>query len=371
MNIGIDAKWFFKGNPSGKVVVRNLIRELLAADKDNQYFIFLQKDDKGKLFPYQAKNVKTVYIWSPNNLLSNVFVTPYFAWKYKIDVFLYQYFGPFVKFSKIITLIHDVIFESNPNYFSFKERLYFKPMQWLAKRADMVVTVSKNEKDRLVRYHYGSDEKIKFIYLGVSDGFSNKKSCSPEELDRVRKKYRLPDSFVLYVGRLNYRKNIHNLIKAFQFVPDKNVKLVLAGNYDWKMFDVQQLVRSYGLEEKVLLPGFIDDKDLPCLYAMSKLFCFVSFDEGFGLPPLEAMASGTPVIVADKGSLPEVCGKSALYVDPNNPQTIGATISNLIHNDTQLSILRERGLIQAASFSWKNTALAYLALFNQVVKKGK
>jgi glycosyltransferase involved in cell wall biosynthesis len=371
MNIGIDAKWFFKGNPSGRIVIQNLIKELLAADKDNRYFVFLRREDKGKPFPYQAENVKTIYIWSHNNLLSNVFVTPYFARKYDIDVFLYQYFGPFVKFSKVVTLIHDVIFESSPDYFSLKERLYFKPMRWLAKRADLVVTVSKNEKDRLIRYHYGSDEKIEFIHLGVADVFSNKTGCTAVELDRVKKKYMLPESFVLYVGRLNYRKNIHNLIKAFQFIPNDQIKLVLGGSYDWKMFDVKELVRNYGLEEKILLPGFIDDKDLPCLYALSKVFCFVSFDEGFGLPPLEAMASGTPVIVANKGSLPEVCGDAAMYVDPNDPQMIGATISNLVHDQSRLSLMRERGLARAASFSWKKSALEYLTLFNQVTKNRK
>ncbi|HEU4470466.1 MAG TPA: glycosyltransferase family 1 protein [Flavisolibacter sp.] len=368
MRIGIDAKWFFKGNPSGKVVVRNLVRELLAADKVNEYFIFLRKEDRGQEFPYQLPNVRLVYIWGGNNLLSNALVTPFYARRYRIDVFLYQYFGPLFKFSKVVTLIHDVIFESHPEYFSFKERLYFRPMRFLARKADRIVTISQNERNRLIRYRYGSAGSIEAVHLGVSDRF-RAAELSPSEQERVRKKYGLPPDFVLYVGRLNLRKNIHHLIEAFSHMNGSELKLVLAGSYDWKMFDVPQYINKLGLSEKVHLAGFVDDMDLPVIYQMACIFCFVSYEEGFGLPPLEAMASGTPVVVAHKGSLPEVCGEAGVYVDPDQPEQIAAAIRELERDAGLLARKKEMVLDRSADFTWRQTAEKYLDVFNSVWKE--
>lgn len=369
MNIGIDAKWFFKGNPSGRVVIQNLLKEFLSIDKSNQYFIFLRKEDAGKKFPFIQDNVHLVYIWSKNNMLSNFFVTPYYAYKFKIDVFLYQYFGPIIKYSKVITLIHDVIFESNPEYFSIKERVYFKPMRFLARHADKIVTISRNEKNRLIKFNYANSEKINVIHLGVSEVYSKNTFLKESTIESIKSKYKLPENFVLYVGRLNYRKNIHNLIKAFQFVEDNELKLVLAGGYDWKMFDVKKFITEQNLNDKVQVLGFVDDNELPYLYKLSTLFCFISFDEGFGLPPLEAMATGTPVIVADRGSLPEVCGGAGIYVDPNDPKKIGETINSIYSNESLRDDLAKKSINQAVLFNWKNTAKKYLDLFNRVVSE--
>lgn len=366
MNIGIDAKWFFKGNPSGKVVVQNLTRELLRIDQKNQYYIFLRHDDKNEFFPYSAPNVHLVYIWAKNNMLSNVFVTPYYARKWKIDVFLYQYFSPFIRFSRSVVLIHDVIFESHPHFFSKKELLYFKRIRLLAKKADRIVTISDSEKERLIQYKYGSQEKIEVIHLGVAEKFSPRIAATAKQ--DVMNKYNLKGNFVLYVGRLNLRKNIHNLINAFRFVEDKDIKLVLAGGYDWKMFDVKKFIQDNDLEEQVKLLGFVADGDLAPLYAASDIFCFVSYDEGFGLPPLEAMASGVPVVVANKGSLPEICREAGIYVDPDQPESIAEAI-NKISRDPELSAqLKEMGVRRASAFTWEESARKYLNLFEEVVR---
>jgi glycosyltransferase involved in cell wall biosynthesis len=370
MNIGIDAKWFFKGNPSGRVVIRNLLRELLQADSENQYYIFLRKEDRDKFFPYNKPNVRLVYIWGKNNMLSNVFVTPYFAMKYKIDVFLYQYFGPFIKFSKVVTLIHDVIFESHPQYFSRSERLYFAPMRLLASRADLLTTTSASEKKRLLQYGYGTSEKIVITHWGADDRFIEKKYYTKSRLDTLQEKYQLPEKFALYVGRLNYRKNIHTLIDAFQEVSN-DISLVLAGGYDWKMFDVRRFISERGLEKRIQLLGFVPDDDLPALYALSHAFCFVSFDEGFGLPPLEAMTCGVPVIVADKGSLPEVCGTAGIYVDAHNPSAIAIAVETVIQNKDLAERHKELGKEQAAFFTWQRVAKQYISLFNSFQKVGR
>jgi glycosyltransferase involved in cell wall biosynthesis len=143
----------------------------------------------------------------------------------------------------------------------------------------------------------------------------------------------------------------------------------LAGSYDWKMFDVKSFIAEHNLQNRVQLLGFVDDVDLPLLYHLSKIFCFISFDEGFGLPPLEAMASGKPVIVANKGSLPEVCGSAGIYVDPNNPKQIGEAITKLISSPTRIIEMSAKGLKQASNFSWKKTGEEFLKMFKYVSEK--
>jgi glycosyltransferase involved in cell wall biosynthesis len=366
MNIGIDAKWFFKGNPSGRVVVQNLVASLLSADHINRYFIFLRNEDKGLEFPYVYPNLQIVYIWGRNNMISNVLVSPYYARKYGIDVFLYQYFSPFLKFSKTIVLIHDVIFETNAEFFTTRERLYFKPMRFLSRFANRVVTVSENEKNRLIQYRYGKVQRVVAVHLGVNEIYTEITSQKASSLAFIKEKLGLPENFALYVGRLNLRKNIDNLIRAFQYVKDKNLKLVLAGSYDWKMFDVKKFIKEYGLEERVQLIGFVESEDLPALYSASKVFCFISHEEGFGLPPLEAMACGIPVVVANRGSLPEICADAGFYVEPKDPEMVSQAINKLLHDTALWEEMSHRCKNQAAKFSWNETARKYIALFDQV-----
>jgi glycosyltransferase involved in cell wall biosynthesis len=368
MRIGFDAKWLFSGNPSGRIVVRNLLENLSLNGKDHEIFVFLKKSERGIKFPYDAPNFHPVYVWGKNNFLSNFFVIPVKAYSLKLDICVFQYFSPLFANFKKINFIYDVIFKSNPEYFSLIERIYFSPMKILARLSHGVCTGSESEKKRLLKYGFSTGEKITIIYNGVTNDFKPKENQDKSLLNEVSGKYNLPEKFLLYVGRLNERKNLSNLVKSITFLKNPSIKLVLAGAYDWKKSNLRTLTTNLGLEKRVIFTGFVEDKYLAPLYSLAKIFCYVSFDEGFGLPPLEAMASGVPVVVADTGSLPEICSDAGHYADPSKPEEIAQQI-DLLLKDKQLYLeKRKLGLERAKFFTWEKAAKKILIVCENTLK---
>jgi glycosyltransferase involved in cell wall biosynthesis len=356
MRIGIDAKWFFSGNPSGRVVTRNIIEHILRKYPQNDYYIFLKKHEINNAFPYSAANIHLVYIWGRINLISNYVFLPLKALFLKLDVCLFQSFCPPISPYKKVTFIFDVIFKTNPEYFTFWERTYFIPMIWSAKASSRVITISQSEKKRISDLKICPAEKISVIHMGVDRAFKPLEQQSAEAAEEVIRKYCLPDRYLLYVGRLNQRKNIGNLLKSVPLLKDKRIKLVLAGAEDWKMFNVQNSIQDLNITERVQCTGFVNNDHLPFLYSLATIFCYVSFDEAFGLPPLESMASGVPVIVANTGSLPEVCGNAGVFIDPHNPQDIADKIDLLLENNDLYKAKKAEGQQRATMFTWENSA---------------
>jgi glycosyltransferase involved in cell wall biosynthesis len=366
MKIGIDAKWFFSGNPSGKVVVRNLLEELLKISGHHQIFVFLKKEEKESVFPLNYPNITLVYVWGKNNQISNLYFVRKTAKKLKLDVILCFYFSPIFTKIKRIVFVFDTIYISNPEYFTLTERIYFSTIKFLASKADMVLTISKTEKTRLLKHGFNSENKIDVIYLGVQNRYKPLKNHPKEEITRVQNKFDLPERFILYVGRINPRKNFFNLLRAITFIKDKEIKLVLAGQYDGKSNNLHDIIEEQGLEGKVVLLGYVDDNDLPTLYSLATVFCYVSHDEGFGLPPLESLASGVPVVIANTGSLPEVCGDAGVYCDPNNPSDIAQKIDSLLSDSSLYEYKKNKGIEAVKEFNWSKSAKKLLNIFDQV-----
>jgi glycosyltransferase involved in cell wall biosynthesis len=365
MRIGIDAKWYFNGPPSGVRVIQNLINSLLDFDHENEYFIFLSVKSKGMVVPFKRKGVTIVYVWAGNNLLSNVIALPLKANRLHLDVMLCQNFvSPFQK-GKTFVYIFDVLFKTYPQFFTKPERLYFFCIKYLAWFADGLITISETEKNRLAEYRYARKENIHAIHIGVDKSFKILEKHTPSEVNEVKLKYKLPENFLLYVGRLNARKNIENLLGALPLVKNKTIPLVIVGKEDWKQFNYDKLLSSNGIKDRIHFTGWTDDVDLPIIYSLATIFCFPSYAEGFGLPPLEAMASGVPVIVSNTTSLPEVCGDAAIYIDPEKPQQTALAIDQLLENDDLAQNKIQAGLNQASTYTWEKTALAiYKVLTN-------
>ncbi len=355
MKIGIDAKWFFNGPPSGKVVVKSITHHLIKNFSNlHTFYIFLSKSDENLEFPYLCENVKLVYVNSVINLISNALIIPYYANRLKIDVIIYQNFGSLFKASKSIVFIHDLLFLDYPEYYSFKERLYFKPMKLLSRKANSIVTISKSEMQRVLKYKFGSNKNVFYVYHGVDENFRSIEKLDNNRILDCRKKYNLPDNYILYVGRLNIRKNILNLIKALVNV---KLPLVIVGEEDHKTENLKELIETLDLGDRVIFTGFVSDEDIPLVYAAAKVFCFPSFAEGFGMPPLEAMACGTPVIVSNITSLPEVCGDAAIYIDPDRPEDIAEKINSLLAKPPEdISKISMYGLSHARKFTWEKSA---------------
>ena len=369
MRIGIDAKWFFHGNPSGRVVLQNILKYLINISHDHELYIFLKYNEKALFFPFVNPRVHLVYVWGKNNQLSNIFVLPKHIKRNKLDVMLFFSYAPFFSSVKKIVFIFDVIFKSNPEYFTIKEKIYFFPIKFLAANADHILTISNSEKERLMKYRFGRKNQIDVIYLGVDQKFKPLANHKSVDIERIIIKYQLPEKFLLYVGRLNIRKNIPNLLKAIPLLKDKSIKLVLGGKCDRKIFNVNEILNELNITDRVIQLGYIDDDDLPILYSLASIFCYISFDEGFGLPPLESLASGVPVVISNVGSLPEICGKAGIYCNPFDSKDVANKIDTLLEDKNVYLEKMRLGLNISSQFNWEKSAKDILNIMNNLYYK--
>jgi glycosyltransferase involved in cell wall biosynthesis len=370
MRIGIDAKWFHEGPPSGNVVTRNLVENLVKVNEQDDLFFFLDRSAMREPFPYPDSRVHPIYVWADNNLISNLLVLPKHAKRLSLEVVLFQNFAPPTSRFKRIAYVHDVLFLSNPEYYSLIERAYFAPLRPLCRLADGVCTVSDTERVRMITHGYVKEgHDIKVAYHGVSDIFRPAEEFSIEFQNAVRAQYQLPPAYFLYVGRLNVRKNIKNLIKALPLLRTKDIPLCIVGARNWKMDDLDELLSIREIGDRVKFLGPLHGEELACVYAMASVFCFPSFAESFGLPPLEAMKCAVPVIVSDRTSLPEICGGAGSYVNPDSPRDIASVLDSLLENPELSAMKRRLGVERAKMFTWESTAKTVLGYIHTVAAR--
>ena len=370
MRIGIDAKWYFTGPVSGRTMLQNLLPRLFEFYPEHEWIVFLDKKDKKLDFPFRQKNIIPRYVWAENNMLSNLFILPRYIRKTGIEVLVFQTFPSFKQKIKSIAFIHDVLFKDFPQFFTWKERLYFFPLAWLTPKADRLIATTEFVAKELVRHKYARDRlQIDIVPLGVSKEFKPAELQDSHFLQEVKKKFGLPSAFVLFAGRLNIRKNIEALFKAVALLQDTGMALVIVGKEDGKSAHLSHFFSDPTIKKRVLMTGPMTNEELAATYAMAKLFCFPSFAEGFGLPPLEAMASGVPVVVSNTTALPEVCGDAAVYIDPAKPETIAGALNELSANAAMHMQKRKAGIEQAAKYDWDNTAHRFMQSILNSVKK--
>lgn len=267
---------------------------------------------------------------------------------------------PEIKASKVIATVHDFSWEIYPEFHP-KERIayFYKNFYSSIKRCDHIITVSDHVKEEVVRRINISPENISVIHNGIDHGvFLPCKSLSD-----VSQKY------ILAVGSLEPRKNLKNLLIAYAML-DEQVRneyhLILAGAQGWKNSEIHNQINS--LSRWVRYSGYVSDEELARLYNHASLFVYPSFYEGFGLPPLEAMACGAPVITSKTSSLPEVCADAAYYVNPMEPEDIREAMLKILKEDDLRNSLIAKGVNRAAQFSWEKSAAAHKALFDRVLK---
>jgi glycosyltransferase involved in cell wall biosynthesis len=347
-----------------------VIEQLVKNHPEHEYVLFLKSSERSYPFPYLRKNVQLVYCPLKINLLSNLLCLPWKGRKLNLDILLTQnYSAPFIK-TKKATLVLDVIFKSDPQYFTLIERIYFFFIKPLLRYSDTVLTISEYERKNLKTYGFIlPNQSSSVLHLGVDHHFLNGQH-SPEELVEFKRKWNLPGKFILYVGRINLRKNIQNLIKSMIYVKS-DISLVLCGKEDWKVLDIERIIKKNKLEERVVRIGYLEDRYLPLLYKSAELFAYVSFQEGFGLPPIEAMACGIPVVVSQTSSLPEICGDAAQYVNPHDPEDIAKGINKIISDSRFKEKLKEKGKQRAQQFTWDKTACHLLNILSETASKVK
>ena len=266
-----------------------------------------------------------------------------------------------------VTTIHDVVPYIYPETSSRLDWLIYRIWLPLAvRRLDAIITDSEQSKRDIVRYLPVPKEKVTVIPCAVN---SNYKPLNPGEIEPALRKYDIDTPYILYVGSIAARKNLPRVLEAYAQLQEWSEawKLVIVGARKWKSSPVFEAVKRLGLEDKVLFTGYVDEDDLPALYNGADLFVFPSLYEGFGLPVLEAMACGTPVITSNCSSLPEVAGDAALLVDPFQVQAIADGMQSVLADPEIATVMKERGLQQAQRFSWERTACETIAVYEKVL----
>src|SRR3989338_4287007 len=369
MKIGIDIRCLLEKNYSGiSEYTYNLLNELLKIDQKNQYFLFYNELKSAHFEePFKFSNVFYKKFNFPNklfNLLRSFFGLPKVDRLISgVDVFLMPgfLFASFSKNCRKILVVHDLSFEIYPKFFTYKKRLWHKLIKpkKMCREADLIVSVSENTKNDLINLYQINPEKIKVIYPGLSEIFI--KPIEENQLKKIKEKYQLPNNFIFYLGNLEPRKNLESLIKAFELIKEP-INLVVAGSLAWKYQKIKKYCQKSKKKDRIKFLGYVPAEDKPALYSLAKIFIYPSIYEGFGLPVLETMACGTPVITSANSSLIEVASDSAILIDPYNINDLVNGINLLLNDEKLQQILRERGIKQAAKFNWSNVAREFLKI---------
>lgn len=268
-----------------------------------------------------------------------------------------------------VLTIHDASLYLYRGYHPWSRHLAIRMLLPLAaKRASAIVTVSEHARQDLIKIMGLPPEKLHVVHEAAPDYF--RPETNREKLEIIRKKYKLPDRFLLYVGTIEPRKNLKRLLRALRRVHDSGdlIPLVMVGPRGWMMNDFEALVKDLTLQNKVSYLGYVPTDDLPVLYSLATIFVFPSLYEGFGLPPLEAMACGTPVLSSNRSSMVEICGDAAMLIDPESENEIAEGIRFLLANETERLAFREQGIVRSRQFSWNIAAGQTIEVYKKVLQ---
>ncbi len=385
MKIGINA-YFFKHPASGSgQYLLHLLQALAETDHENTYVLLDKQpitENAGTIstFPHVVKPVPRLarHNASIENLIWEQFTSPSAARKVGVDLLHVPYFAPalFPRTPSVVT-IHDIIPLRMPHYRTDpKMKAYLQLITRAARKAILVITVSQHAKKDMLDALKIPAERIRVIYEAAGDEYHP--ISDPAKLAAVRTHYGLHGRYILYLGGLDQRKNVLQLVRAFaqvyQQLGDPNLQLLIAGNPDKQkgsLFpDPRPVAAGLGITSQIVY-RFIEEKDKPAIFSGASVFVFPSLYEGFGLPPLEAMSCGTPVICSNRTSLPEVVGDAAISFDPDNLQELIQNICNVLMYDELQADLRERSLKHAAKFNWRKTALETIDVYKEAFLRSK
>ncbi len=369
MRIGIDARLVFYNNAGIGQYILRLTQALAQINHEDQFTIFKSRKDKTAVVT-QA-NFKTERLWTPSHhplerLALSVELLPF-----ALDVLHSPDFIPprYTRCPTVIT-VHDLAFLKYPRFLTRTSARYYGQVDLAARQANHIIAVSESTKRDTVQLLGVPEDKITIIYEAAHPLFAP--INDPTQLAQVRERHHLPENFVLFVGTIEPRKNLPTLLRAFRRLRDhykSDAVLAIAGNRGWLYEQVDQVVAELKLEEAVRFLGGVPNEELVYLYNAAKLFVLPSFYEGFGLPPLEAMACGTPVVVSNISSLPEVVGDAGILINPEDVEALTVAMWRVLSDDQLRNEMREKGLKRAATFSWKRAAQETLQVYRQVIGK--
>ncbi|OGE72223.1 hypothetical protein A3H40_02480 [Candidatus Daviesbacteria bacterium RIFCSPLOWO2_02_FULL_38_15] len=368
MKIGIDAR-FFNESGVGRYL-RNLIKNLQQLDKENNYFIFLMPKDFDKFV--ESKNFKKVPADFPWYGFAEQFKFPSLLRQYNLDLIHFPHFNvPIFYTGKFVVTIHDLIHQHrsmgkattlNPFSFKIKQLGYRKVFKTAVTKSQQIFVPSNCVKKLLVEEWHTSDKKIIVTPEAVDDGiFSLVNKMTNTKVNAILKKFKIDSPFIFYVGNAHPHKNVEGLIKVFFDLNKKrqNMKLVLSG-YDHFFW---QRIKKQFQDTSVIFTGFVSDEQLVALYKGAQMFVTPSFEEGFGIPVLEAMVCECPVAASNTASLPEVGKDAVLYFNPHSIDDMREKINKLLNSQSLRVKLINKGKERVKKFSWKKLAQQTLEVY--------
>lgn len=349
MRIAINAQLLNYPDFGVKIYLQNLIEQLQQNDKANQYS-FLSDNKQNKLWehlilPGIINRGKYGLFHSPDHILP---LLP-------------------IKCKKMIT-VHDLAFIRLPKAFSLKKRAYKNLMaKYSIIRSDMIIADSNNTKNDIMDIFKIKENKVRVVYLAA--GAKYVPVNDKNKILEIKQKYKIDRPYILFVGTLEPRKNILNVINSFSLAADKykiEHDLILAGKRGWLYEPIYGLIKDSKYKERIRILDNISADELPAIYSEADLFVYPSLYEGFGLPPLEAMACGVPVITSNNSSLPEVVGDAAIKIDPKDIEQIAYETARVLNSNEIRDSLSKKGLERAKLFSWEKCAKDTIKIYEEI-----
>jgi glycosyltransferase involved in cell wall biosynthesis len=355
VHIAIDAHSVGTGLAGNETYAANLVEALAEVDRENSYTVYVTRPEAERRFAGRWPNVRVQKTLPHAPLVRVPFTLSAELRRRPVDLLHVQYTAPPFAPCPVVATIHDLSFEHLPE--TFKRR------SWMQLR----LTVRRTARRAA---HVIDPERVTAIPLAASPRFRPVED--DEEIGRVRSLYRIGGEYVLAVGSIQPRKNLARLVRAYALLRRERGRsnlpqLVLVGKRAWLYGETLRAIEEEGAGDSVILTGYVSEADLPALYTGALCFAYPSYFEGFGLPPLEAMSCGAPVLAGARTSLPEVVGDAGLLADPFDEGALARALARLIDDDALRAELRARGLRRARSFDWRDTARMTLQVYRRVM----
>jgi glycosyltransferase involved in cell wall biosynthesis len=347
---------------------RSVLDALLRLDRVNQYYLFLPNASLAERYR-EFPNAHPVVLTTRPKLLFDQVSIPRAARKYGCDVIInLKHSVPLLTRARTIFVMHGADWLAFPQNYYFFDRMYHKvSLPLFCRKADRIISVSHDATRIAVERLKLPPTQVATVYHGFRRDFHRVED--PERLARARARYKLPERFILYVGRIYPMKNVRGLVEAFAKLRDRIPhSLVIAGIKHYKTEPDFAAIDKYALHDRVIPTGFVEEEDLPALYSMADAFVLPSLYEGFGIPLLEAMACGCPIVTSKAGSCPEVVDGAGVLVDPHNTAEIAEGIYKVLTDRELAAELVRKGYLRVAQFSWEKCAQETLDVIRSVVQ---
>ncbi len=368
MRIGIDARLIAYRRGGISNYTRHLLSALADLDPETDYRVLRHRRDPTR--QEAGPNFRRATIWTPCHHRLERWALGMEIAPLRLDLLHSpDFIPPALGARRFVITVHDLNFLYFPQFLTAESRRYYNDqIEWAVARADHILAVSETTRNDLSRLLEVPLEKVTVTYEGIPPDFRPLLHSAVQE---TLSRYDLEPGYLLFVGTLEPRKNLPGLLRAYRLLLDRRetaAPLVIVGSRGWLYEEIDRQVEALRLQEHLRFLSDVPDTDLPALYNGAALLAMPSFYEGFGLPALEAMACGTPVLISDRGSLPEVAGDAAVIVNPEDPEEIAAGIACILGDPDLRSRLREAGFARAARFTWTETARRTLEVYRRVAR---